>query len=160
MKKKKCFKISVCMVLLISIFVTGVGIVEADTKDNISENVLNSSFCSAISGNETVSRVGRHYTVKEEIVADRRTNEYVYPNGKNSATAEVRAFCYSEKHYVMYRKRVGYPDYKVKLYDEYHTTWHGEWKVGGEWIKNPAFPKKSEVTRERSALVELFGNLI
>lgn len=92
MKKKKCFKISVCMVLLISIFVTGVGMVEADTKDNISENVLNSGFCSAISGNETISRVGRHYTVKEEIVADRRTNEYVYPNGKNSATAEVRAF--------------------------------------------------------------------
>lgn len=107
-----------------------------------------------------IYRVGRHYNVKEEIVSDRRSNEYVYPVGKNSTTATLRAFCYSEKHYVVYRKRVGDPDYKVKLYDEYHTTWHGEYKVNGEWKKHPSFPKKSEISRERSPLVELIGDLL
>lgn len=109
-------------------------------------------------GIEEPSKVGRHYTEKIEITKDYRSNEYVYPAGQTSSTAKKRAYVYSEKHYVVYQRRVGNDTYKRKLYDEYHTTWKGQKKnSSGNWVDDPNYPKKSEVSRERSPIVEITG---
>ena len=107
---------------------------------------------------------GRHYTVKEEVIADRRTNEPVYSVYDNPSTATRRAYCFSETHYIVYPLRVCDPDSKRKLYDEYHTTWKGQWrkKVGdnySDWMDDPDYPKKSEVSKERSPIYDMFLGL-
>lgn len=112
-------------------------------------------------------KVGRHYTEKVEVVADRKSKEYVYPadvtpGGAKAKEAVRRAYVFSEKHYIIYQKRVGNDTYKRKLYDEYHTTWQGEWRYapGGEWHVHPDFKKKTQITKERSPIGSLFLGLM
>ncbi len=115
------------------------------------------SYAAVVDGGEMVEpNVGRFYTKKIEVIADRITEEtIVYPIGQNSQTAKKRAIVYSEVHYEVYKFRVGDDDYKVFQYDEYHTTWKGQEKKDGKWVTTVA--KKSEVSRERSPVVEILG---
>lgn len=111
--------------------------------------------------------VGRHYTEKREVVADRIDNEYIYPSdvisgGDGPSTATVRAYVQSERHYKVYRLRVGDPDYEVFLYHEYKTTWKGQWRYEGSstWFDEPDLPLRTQTTRERSPILDmLLGTL-
>lgn len=153
-------------ILLVLSMVLGMSTsVFAGTEENPSSSLGNviktgAEEMSAVIGDPDEPQTGRHYTVKEEVVADRRSNEYVYPTGKNSKTALKRAYVYSEKHYKVYRKRVGNDTYKAFLYDEYHTTWHGEERSSTDAKWNTVVAKKSEVAKERSPIVALLGILM
>ena len=137
----------------------------AETKEVFSDGIPSETIAEGLfllsDGAEDIM-MGRHYTEKVEIVEDRRSNEYVYPAGQSSTNATKRAFCYSEKHYIVYQRRVGNSTYKRKLYDEYHTTWKGQWrkKIGNnysEWFDHPDYPKKSEVSKDRSPILTILG---
>ena len=112
--------------------------------------------------NETEPQDNRHRTKKEEV--GRIENQYIYPSdvsfgGADSTTSLVRAYVYSEIHYKVYRVRIGDPDYKVFLYDEYHTTWHGEKRDTTKSAWKKVQDKKTEVTKKRSALEDMIGML-
>lgn len=129
------------------------------TSDGINPETITEGLCALNKGADEIM-TGRHYTEKIEIEKDMRTDEYVYPIGQNSTNATKRAYCYLERHFVVYQRRVGDPSYKRKLYDEYNTTWEGEWrkKIDGKyskWFKDPSYPKKTQVSRERSPLLNI-----
>lgn len=122
----------------------------------------------SVNENTAELNTGRHYTVKEEVVSDRITTKtYIYPcdvipGGANAKEATVRAVCYSEYHYRVYRKRVGDPDYKAFLYDEYKTDWKGQWRYNSSsttWLDDPEHPRKTETTKERSPIYGVFLSL-
>ena len=101
---------------------------------------------------------GRHYNVKEEVERDTITNEWLYPDGENERTALKKVYCKSCIHYRVYRMRVGDPDYKVFLYDEYKTTWKGyvRSKTSDPWTLK--WDYTNQITRDRSPVVELMGS--
>ncbi|WP_161908524.1 hypothetical protein [Emergencia sp. 1XD21-10] len=153
------------MPLLLILVLGASNSIYAETKEVTSDGITSETIVeglSVFSGEADDIMVGRHYTEKVEIEKDRRSNEYVYPAGQNSTNATKRAFCYSEKHYIVYQRRVGNSPYKRKLYDEYHTTWKGQWRKKidnsySEWFDHPDYPKQSEVSRERSPLLTILS---
>lgn len=133
----------------------------ADFACAINENAVHSS-----SDNDTIilkvivpaePKVGRHYNSKEEV--DRIENVTVYPTGQTSATALKKVYVWSQIHYEVYRLRVGDPDYRVFLYDEYHTTWEGYTRpnVNSAWTVTRS--RQTDIERVRCSFVDLIGML-
>lgn len=161
MKKilKKATPLLLLLTLVLSMSNSAYAGIEDVTSDGIDSETITRGLYALNEGAEEIM-TGRHYTEKIEIVEDRRADEYVYPIGQNSTNATKRAYCYSEKHFVVYQRRVGDPSYKHKLYDEYNTTWKGQWrkKIDGnysKWFDDPSYPKKTQVSRDRSPLVNI-----
>ena len=93
-------------------------------------------------------RVGRFYIVVEEVVSDRKSNEYLYQWGMTPAKALRRAYVYSEYHYQEIEHKVGDDSYRRFVRDKYDTTWKGQTRAttSSSWKDHPNYPKKHEIT--------------
>lgn len=155
-------KIYLTMALIVMFILTSTTVF---ASTNTSEQTMNRSEKGIVvkaTVDEVTPKDNRHRIKKIEV--GRIENRYIYPSdlsysGLGPSESLVRAYVYKEIHYKVYRVRIGDPDYQVFLYDEYHTTWHGEKRdaVGEAW--GIVQSKKSEVTKYRSALEYMIGIL-
>lgn len=104
-------------------------------------------------------QTGRHYNVKEEVEKDTITDRWLYPEGQHEGTALRKVYCSSFIHYRVYRMRVGDPDYKAFLYDEYKATWKGYERssASSSWVLK--YNYKNQTTRDRGLFIFLIGEL-
>ena len=106
----------------------------------------------------------RYYNVTEEVVADRLDNVYLYPSDAyygcpNAENALKRVYVDYERHYKVYRVKVGDPDNRVFLYHKYVCRWKGQWRLATStdvWHDDPMYPLEERTSIERQPWLDLF----